>query len=186
VTAFDDGRFQRGDRYAPLAGVAFVTPSTVEGMVLGRVRVDGLDATERILSLLRAPSFGTNARAILLDGVTFGGFNLVDLRRLYRATGRPVIAITRRPPDLRTIRAALRRYFPRTFARRSRLVRSVPVGRTFLGGRARYLAAVGCTEEEARALLERTTTRGAWPEPLRLAAQLARADRPLRRPAARR
>jgi uncharacterized protein len=175
VLAFDDGAFRRGDRWAPLVGVAYVTPSTVEGIVLDRVRVDGLDATDRILQLVRRSEFGGDPRAILLDGITVGGFNVVDARRLYRATGRPIITVTRKCPDYAAIRAALRRYFPKTLARRWRAMRALPLFERSLSGRARFIAAVGCTEEEALALLERTTMRGSWPEPLRVARLVARA-----------
>jgi endonuclease V-like protein UPF0215 family len=146
-------------------------------MRLGWVRVDALDATDTLARWLASPPFGPNVRAVLLDGVTIGGFNLVDLVALHRRCGRPVIALTPKPPDLAAMRRAIARYFPRSRARRYRILRRVPLHRVALGGRPRFAAVAGATLEEAMTLLQRTTPRGAWPEPLRVAALLARAAR---------
>ena len=35
----------------------------------------------------------------MLDGITYGGFNVVDIEELYRETGLPVIVIMRSCPD---------------------------------------------------------------------------------------
>jgi hypothetical protein len=173
--AFDDGPFARGDRFAPLAGVVYTTPGQVERLAIGRVRVDGLDATQALLRLWNVGDFAEGPRAILLDGVSVGGFNVLDLVGLHERTGRPVISITRRPPRYPEIRSALRKYFPRSFRRRWAWVRARPLFRVTLSGAPRYVAVVGCRRAEALALLERSTLRGAWPEPLRLARLLAHA-----------
>ncbi|MGI0151859.1 MAG: DUF99 family protein, partial [Thermoplasmata archaeon] len=127
VAAFDDGPFRRGDRWAALAGVLFTTPGTVAALALGRVRVDRLDVTSALLRLLRRPGFERGARAIVLDGISFAGFNLVDLPELARAAGRPVLTVTRDRPDRAALRRALRRYFPRTAEERERRLRARPL-----------------------------------------------------------
>jgi endonuclease V-like protein UPF0215 family len=178
VAAFDDGPFRRGDRYAPLAGVVYDTPGTIESVRLGTVRVDARDATEMLGRWLRRPPFGPDVRAVLLDGITVGGFNLVDVEALSRISGRPVVALTRTAPDLPAMRRAIAQYFPRTRAARQRVIGRAPPHRVVLRDRTRFVTAAGCTLMEARALLERTTVRGAWPEPLRVAGLLARAVPP--------
>ncbi|HEV2316445.1 MAG TPA: DUF99 family protein [Thermoplasmata archaeon] len=177
LAAFDDGPFTRRHRWAPLAGVVCSTPDTLEVLRLERVRVDGMDATDAILRLWRTTGFREGPRAILLDGISYGGFNLVDLDRLHRRTGRPVVSLTARRPDYGAIEAALRKYFPRTFRERWRRVRSHPVFAVRVGPARRWAAAVGCRRVDAARLIARSTMRGAWPEPLRLARLLARAAR---------
>lgn len=144
-------------------------------MALGRARVDGLDVTAEILRMFGTHGFGAGPRAILLDGIAFAGFNLVDMDRLYRRTGRPVISITRRAPDYPAIRAALRKYFPGTFRRRWAAVRAHRLRAYRTGAGTRYVAWAGCGFPEVRRLLDRTIERGAWPEPLKLARLLAHA-----------
>jgi endonuclease V-like protein UPF0215 family len=175
VIGIDDGPFGRRERWAPLVGVLVSIPQYVEAVRRTRVRVDGDDATEATVRLLDDASFTEGARAVLLDGIAVGGFNLLDLDRLHRETGRPVVTVTRRPPDFDAMRSALRTYFPREFRRRWRLVRAHPLFRVRTGGRPLWASAVGCRRAEAIALLERTRVRGYWPEPLRLARLVARA-----------
>jgi endonuclease V-like protein UPF0215 family len=175
VIGVDDGPFTRRHHYAPVVAVALSQPGTVEGVLATRVRVDGRDATDQVIALLGTTPHLAGARAILLDGISFGGFNLIDLDRLHRALGRPVISVTRRPPDFPAIRAALSKYFPKEFRARWRLVRRHQPFAAPTAGRPLWVAAVGATREQARLVVRRTTVVGYWPEPLRLAHMVARA-----------
>src|SRR5260370_19269747 len=70
-----------------------------EGMVYGSVRRDGWRATLAIERLLQKGKFLPQLHLVLLDGIAFGGFNLVDLPRLARALGRPRVAgVGQQPP----------------------------------------------------------------------------------------
>jgi hypothetical protein len=175
VLGVDDGPFTRRHRYAPVAAVAMSLPGSLEGVLATRVRVDGRDATERVAEMLGASSHLAGARAILLDGISLGGFNLVDLDRLSRALGRPVISVTSRPPDFDAIRAALHAYFPEEFRARWRLVQRHRPFAAPAAGAPLWIAVAGATRTEARAVIRRTTLVGRWPEPLRLAHLVARA-----------
>ena len=138
--------------------------------------IDGTDATDRILALLGSSPFLDGVRAVLLDGIAVGGFNLIDLDRLYEGLQRPIVTITRHAPDFAAIRAALRKYFPRDAAMRWRLVRAHALFRLPMPeGNPLRVSAVGCTRAEASAIVRRTTVRGNLPEPLRLARLVARA-----------
>lgn len=178
MVAFDDGPFSRRQRRAPLAAVVYTTPGSVDQLALGTVGVDGRDATEVMLGMLRAPGFGAGLRAVVLDGISVGGFNVVDLDRLARRSGLPVVSLTRRAPDLSEMRRAIRKYFPGSFRPRWSAVRAHALFPVDLGGARRFAAAVGCTPVEAAALLRRITSRGGWPEPLRIARLLAHAEHP--------
>lgn len=157
-------------------GVVFSAPNYVEGIVRTSVTIDGTDATDRILSLVGDSPFLDGVRAVLLDGIAVGGFNLIDLDRLHERLRRPIVTVTRRSPDFSAIHAALRKYFPRDAAARWRLVRAHPLFRLATSeGNPLYLSAVGCTRAEAATIVRRTTVRGHVPEPLRLARLVARA-----------
>lgn len=165
-------------------------PERLEAVRVGRVRVDGSDGTARVLALLRALGSAEGVRAVLVDGAVVGGFNVLDLDALRRATGVPVVAVTRRPPDFARIAAALRRWFPRTADRRLALLRRHRLVPVPTGGEPILAAASGCGPEEAAWLVRRAAVHGFWPEPLRLAHLIASAAaaRPLgsgprRRPA---
>ncbi len=170
-------------------GVVFSAPNYVEGILRTSVTIDGTDATDRILALVSDSPFLDGVRAMLLDGIAVGGFNLIDLDRLHDRLQRPIVTVTRRSPDFPAIHAALRKYFPKDAAARWRLVQAHPLFRLATSeGNPLHISAVGCTRAEAAAIVRRTTVRGNVPEPLRLARMVARAlvktvseGRPVRR-----
>lgn len=173
--AIDDGAFSRRQRWAPVALVSVSTPAYVEAVAVGRVRVDGTDATDAVSALVASSPLRDSVRVLLVDGIAVGGFNLLDLTRLARETKLAVVSVTRRRPDFDAMRAALKKYFPRDFRRRWRLVRAHRLFAVSTEGRPMYAAAVGCRRADALAVLRRTTVQGFWPEPLRLSRLIARA-----------
>ncbi len=175
VVAVDDGAFRRRARTAPIAAVVVVLPEQLEAVRLGAVRVDGDDATDRTIELARRTGALDGVRAMLVDGAVLGGFNVLDLDRLHRALGVPVIAVTRRRPDWDRIRAALAKWFPRDGAARWRRLRRHRLFPVPTKGAPIYASAVGCRKADATALVQRSAIRGFWPEPLRLAHQIASA-----------
>src|SRR5439155_10085804 len=79
----------------------------VEGVLLTDVERDGGDSTNRVARCyLDSGLRGT--KAILLDGASFGGFNVVDLDGLAQETGVPCLAFTVGVPDVEAMRRALR------------------------------------------------------------------------------
>jgi uncharacterized protein len=155
--------------------VVFSAPNYVEGIVRTSITIDGTDATDRILALLEDSPFLDGVRAVLLDGIAVGGFNLIDLDRLYAGLQRPIVTVTRRPPDFAAIHSALRKYFPRDAPARWKLVRAHALFRLSTPeGKPLRVSAVGCSRSEAAAIVRRTTVRGNLPEPLRLARLVAR------------
>jgi endonuclease V-like protein UPF0215 family len=161
---FDDAPFQRGrGGEVGVAGV-ICAGTRFEGLVWGHLRQDGWNATEALSRMLARSKFLPQLHLVLLDGLSFGGFNLVDLPRLAAALERPCLAVMRRPPDLAAVEAALRR-LPRAEARLELVRRAGPVHR--LGGFVFQVQ--GAAPEDAAAALGRLTDRGSVPEPLRLA-----------------
>jgi uncharacterized protein len=175
VVGVDDGAFGRAEKFAPIAAVVVSSPSYVEAVRRSRVRVDGTDGTEAVIALVRSTASVDGIRAVLIDGAVVGGFNVLDLDRIHDSLGVPVVAVTRRPPDFGRIHAALRTWFGADAERRWRLLRAHRVFRVPTGEVPILAAAVGCRATDATALVRRTTVRGYWPEPVRLAHLVASA-----------
>ena len=178
LLGIDDGAFSRGDRYAPIAAVVVSAPEQLEAARVSRVRVDGRDGTAEVVRLARSVGPLDGIHAVLLDGAVVAGFNVLDLDEIRRSLERPVIAVTRRRPDFRRIRAALERWFPRTAAERIGTLRAHRLFRVPTGAEPIWAAASGCTARDAVGLLHRTMVRGFWPEPLRIAHLVASAGGP--------
>lgn len=79
----------------------------LDGVVRTDITRDGMDATERIACMIGDSKYAGEIRVIMLNGVTFGGFNVVDTALLSDMTGIPVISVMRRKPDLDSIYRAL-------------------------------------------------------------------------------
>ncbi|NNN17498.1 MAG: DUF99 family protein [Thermoplasmata archaeon] len=175
VVGIDDGAFRRMDRRAPIAAVTVSAPEHVEAVEVGSVEVDGHDATERAIEIVQRSGHLADLRAVLVDGVVLGGFNVVDLDRLASELRLPVVSLTRRAPDLARMRAALVKWFPRDARRRYALLTTHRLFRVPTSGRPIFASVAGGRRVDAIALIRRTTVRGFWPEPLRLAHLIASA-----------
>jgi uncharacterized protein len=170
----DDGPFHFGDELVPLVGVAVQAPSYIEGVLTGHAHVDGRDATERILGMVRGSRYREGLRMIFLNGIAVGGFNVIDLDALHREIGVPVVTVTRRAPDLEAIRGALRRKFA-DWDERWALIEGHRIEEVTTRHTPLRVTYVGATRHEVIEALALTTVRGALPEPLRLAHLVAAA-----------
>jgi endonuclease V-like protein UPF0215 family len=161
---FDDAPFRRGRRGAVAIAGVVCAGTRFEGLVWGTVRQDGWDATRAIVSLLAGGKFLPQLHLVLLDGIAFGGLNVVDLPALAEALRLPCVAVMRRPPRLAAMAAAIR-HLPRPERRLALLDAAGPVHR--LGGFTFQVR--GADPEPTADALARVTDRGRVPEPLRLA-----------------
>ena len=95
---------------APLlvVGVVFRGGYSIDGVMHTKIAIDGLDATEKFASMINTSPHRRQLRLVMLNGITFAGFNMVDIKKLYAATGLPVIALTHDKPDLDAIHEALK------------------------------------------------------------------------------
>jgi len=71
------------------------------------IAVDGLDATKKLVAMLRKLSFD----AIMLAGVSFAGFNLVEPTAVLEEFHKPVIIISRTKPNNVAVKKALFQHF---------------------------------------------------------------------------
>lgn len=169
VVGFDDAPFEpshRGD--VAVIGAVF-NGARLEGVIKGNVRRDGANATRNIARLIERSRFASSLQAVLLQGVTFAGFNVVDLALLSERLGMPIVAVCRRKPDLAKIKRALLHSVPGG-KRKWRLI-----GRL---GQARkhgpvYVQHAGIPWDDAIALVERFAFNSHLPEPLRTAHLIA-------------
>jgi len=140
VIGFDDVPWRhRARRAVGLVG-AVCAGTRFEGMVYGSVRRDGWRATLTIERLLLGSKFLPQLHLILLDGIAFGGFNVLDLPRLARTLRRPCVSVMRKLPDLPAMERAARR-LPRPEARLAVLRRAVA------HPRFRGLSCIRCTAQ---------------------------------------
>lgn len=158
-----------GDR-GILVGVVTAGNCYVEGVMVDDLPVDGLDATERIIRMVKRSKFREQIRCIFLSGITFGGFNLADVGEISETLSIPVVVVMRKAPNFKSIERALRNLDG--YAERMAILRKA--GEIHEAGDI-YIQFSGCSYEDAESFLKGSILRGNIPECLRLAHLIASA-----------
>jgi endonuclease V-like protein UPF0215 family len=175
IVGVDDGVFVPHTKgLADVVGVVFRGGYWLDGVMKTEVVVDGIDATEKIAGMITSSPHYAQIRIIMLNGVTFAGFNVVDIKKLSESTGLPVIAVARVKPDFKDIRKALA-HLP-DGEKRWRIIEneSVLVGvRSRRGEEPIFVQVAGMGIEDAERIVKETSTRSNIPEPLRVAHLIA-------------
>ena len=142
----------------------------LDGLLSTHVARDGTDATERIAAMIAGGGPPGQVRVVMLNGVTFAGFNVVDIEALHALTGLPVIAVMRRQPDMASIRRALD-HLSEPQWRYEAILRAGPVAevQTRWRGGPVYYQCKGMEKEDAARLIVGTAIHSRLPEPVRVA-----------------
>ena len=175
VLGVDDGAFiPHVQGQVPVVGVVFRGGYWFDGIMHTKIAVDGFDATDRVASMIISSPHYKQLRVIMLNGITFAGFNIVDVKALNVATKLPVITVTRKKPDLAEIRQALQN-LPRSKERwKTILIAGEPIEASTRNMKAKvYIQTVGVSKEDAQKILRLTSTRSNIPEALRVAHLIA-------------
>lgn len=164
VAGFDDAPFEkeRGST-VHLSGI-ICSNTRFEGMLWGEVIKDGTNATQVVSEMLLKSKFYQQVNVVLTDGITLGGFNLINLPELARRVDRPCISVMRKAPDYNRIESALRNFDD--FEDRWKTVQQA--GEVCCHGSFFYQVA-GCSPEVAAEVLNLLTDTGNVPEALRIA-----------------
>lgn len=169
VIGFDDAPFDRAHRGDVVIVGAVFNRTRLEGVLRGKVRRDGANATSNLAQLVERSRFAPSLQAVLLQGITLAGFNVVDLVGLSERLSLPVVAVCRHKPDLKRIRRALLGSVPGG-RRKWRIIERLAPPRKHGGV---YLQHAGIAWQRAATLVERFAVNSHLPEPLRTAHLIA-------------
>jgi endonuclease V-like protein UPF0215 family len=169
VIGFDDAPFSRNHRGDVLVVGTVFSGLRLEGILSGKVRRDGANSTRTLIQLVGKSRFAPQVQLILLQGIAFAGFNVIDIQGLRANLRVPVVAVSRKQPDLNAIRQALLSKVPggkRKWALIERLGTMERVGNI-------YVQHAGITLTEVKELIQQLAVNSALPEPLRMAHLIA-------------
>lgn len=169
TVGFDDAPFTRDHRGNVLVVGAVYAGERLEGVLSCRVHRDGVNATARLAACIRQSRFYPQLHVVLLQGIAFAGFNVVDIHGLSEMLAQPVMVIVRRRPNLAAIRRALLTRV-RGGASKWRLVERAGAVEE-IGGL--FIQRAGLSADAAAAVLRRHARHGFLPEPLRSAHLIA-------------
>jgi len=171
VLGIDDGRFvPRTKGTVDVVGVVYRGGYWFEGVMHTKITIDELDATEKIAGMIESSPYYRELRVVILDGITFAGFNVVDLSKLSRRVDLPVMSVAREKPDLEEIRRALKN-LPEFELRWQAMENAGELFEveTRNGENPVYIQIAGILLEDAEKIMKRTSTRSNIPEALRVA-----------------
>ncbi|MDT7858845.1 MAG: DUF99 family protein [Candidatus Aenigmarchaeota archaeon] len=173
ILGIDDGPFTNNDKEVIVVGVIFRGGNFLDGVLRTYVVVDGLDATEKLSKMINSSRHKNQLKVIMLDGITLGGFNIVDLKELYNETKIPIIVINRRMPDLKSIKKALEKNFLDFEKRWKMILNAGKIKQLKLEKFSIYYQNIGLEDEEAEEIIILSTKHAQIPEPLRVAHLIA-------------
>lgn len=161
-----------------IVGAVFRGGVWLDGVLRSHITKDGTDATDTIIRMVTESKHFGQVRVLMLDGITYAGFNVVDITVVFEKTGIPVIVVMRDYPDLERIRAALEHLpdpAPVRIARWEVIKRAGKIHKvvTRKGGNPVYLQHCGLELEDAREIMRMSSTHSNIPEPLRAAHLIA-------------
>ena len=169
VIGIDDGKFiSQTIGSALVVGVVFRGGSSIDGVMHTRIIIDGLDANEKLALMINNSPHHKQLRLVMLNGITFGGFNVVDIKKLHLATKLPVLAVTHEKPDLKSIHEALKN-LPKAEERWSMILEAGKIHEIINKDTTLYVETAGISFDDAEKIIALTSTRSSLPEPLRVA-----------------
>jgi len=154
-----------------IIGAFFRAGEQLDGVLCSEVLKDGLDATETIIQMVRNSKYYSQIRVIMLDGVTYAGFNPVDIDQIFNETGIPVIVFMRSCPDFEKIKLALEHLSQKE--KRWEII--LKAGKIYKIEQEKpvFIQTCGIDKDSAAEIVRKTSTHSNIPEPLRVAHLIA-------------
>lgn len=168
VLGIDDSPFSFSDEKTNVIGVVIRIPNYIEGVMKTEVEVDGNDATDKLIEMIFNSRYKEQLKAVMLDGIAFGGFNIIDIEQLNNKLQLPVITITRDKPDMVKIKKALEKNFD-DWEKRLEVISKRSLIKIKTKHKPIFTEVVGIDAKEAKELIKKSTIRGVLPEPIRIA-----------------
>ncbi len=169
VIAIDDGHFKpKQKQKVLLAGIIYRIDGRIEGILAQKISVDALDSTEKIISMLFGSKFLPQISFILLQGINFAGFNIVDVKKIHSELRKPVIIVFRKLPNMDEIKKALEKFPDKE--KRLALIKAAGKIRKF---NSIHFQFIGTDEATAKEVIKKTLKHSFLPEPIRLAHLIA-------------
>jgi len=171
ILGIDDGIFVPHTKgLVDVIGVVYRGGYWLDGVMRTEVEIDGVDATEKISTMITNSPHYDQLRVVTLNGITLAGFNVADIQELFKKLRLPVIAVTREKPNLEEIKEALMNLpdHERRWEAVKKAGKIIEVC-TRRGERPIYMQIAGLSEADAEKILRKTSTRSNFPEALRVA-----------------
>lgn len=175
ILGIDDGPFRiRSHDKIPLIGTIFRGGDYIEGVLKTEIEVDGSDATDCISEMVNSSRHKQQIRVIMLDGITVGGFNIIDIKKLFENTGIPIIVVTRKMPDKDAVKKAIENFKDKDEKLKA-LDSAGEIHKIDLNSGSVFIHLCGVSLADANKIIKLSVIRGLIPEPIRVSHLIASA-----------
>ena len=86
LIGIDDSPFRFTDKYGMVIGVVMRGGEYLEGVIRRHIHIDGNDATYVCKDMIKKTRHRQQLKAVILDGIALGGFNVVNINHLHLTT----------------------------------------------------------------------------------------------------
>ncbi|MFB6075634.1 MAG: DUF99 family protein [Candidatus Aenigmatarchaeota archaeon] len=172
ILGWDDSPFDEDDEKVSVVGVVCRGGNYIDGILKTEVTRDGLDATQKLVEKINQTKHKDQLRVVMLDGITYAGFNTVDIEKLYEKTGLPVIVVVRKKTGFKAFKKALKN-LPNEEKRLKAIKNAGNMEGLKIKGKEIYFQRKGISRENTKKVIKISATHSLLPEPIRVAHLIA-------------
>ena len=157
-----------------LGGVVMRSDLIVDGLLFGVATLEGDDATDAILSMVKRLN-RNDINIIIISGAIISLYNIIDIDRVGQETGIPIICITFEESG--GLVQSIKRHFPKKWEKKVEKYKKLDRREVIYlkTGYRIFARTYGLDIDESKKVLDKFILQGAVPEPVRLARLLAKA-----------
>ncbi len=157
-----------------LGGVVMRSDLIVDGLLFGVATLEGDDATDAILSMVKRLN-RNDINIIIISGAIISLYNIIDIDRVGQETGIPIICITFEESG--GLVQSIKRHFPKKWEKKVEEYKKLDRREVIYlkTGYRIFARTYGLDIDESKKVLDKFILQGAVPEPVRLARLLAKA-----------
>ena len=126
ILGIDDSPFEKYGKGKKVLVIGVVyRDGIVEGVISAHMTKDGADSTSKLYGMVSGSRFLQQIKLILIHGTMLAGLNVTDISLLSRKLNIPVIAVTRKKPEMGSVYSALRKSNARTSGSKIRMLKRI-------------------------------------------------------------
>ncbi len=168
ILGIDDSPFDKRKKGLVLVvGAIFRGGHFMDGVISTKVLLDGDDATHKLIEMINKTKHKAQLQVVMINGISLGGFNIIDIKELSRAIKLPVIVVIRKYPDFKKIYKALNKI---GFSEKIQLLHKA--GQVYQIGKI-FVQFSGIEFDAVKEIIKISCTHSLIPEPIRVAHLIA-------------
>lgn len=177
ILGIDDAPFNKFNKgeHVLVVGTVFRGGQSMDAVLTTYITADGEDSTRNVIKMINSSRNKGQLSAVMIDGIAFGGLNVIDIHEVSKQTKLPVMTVIRRMPDMKSIKKALKNVDSadrklKLIEKAGEVYEHTLSNISFKDSEGKiYFQLAGLSKEKAEEILELTTYHGLMPEPIRVA-----------------